>query len=352
MAHSAHRCTKVTLPARKWKWRMRGAAVWFTRCDTGWMKSGDDVDLILCSDMLSAADLRALLPARRRSVPIICYFHENQLTYPIPVEEDRDFQYGMTNVTSCLAADAVWFNSRFHLEDFLGAADRLLKMMPDFVPAEVVAELRRKAEVHTPPVLFDPVPRPPNRPDEPLVVLWCHRWEYDKNPEPFFDALLKLDEAGYPFRLVLLGEQFRTAPPIFADSWERLQRRVLHAGFVADRRAYAAILTKCDLVVSTAVQETFGIAAVEAMLAGCQPAFPRRLAYPELLPNQLHAACLFDRDEDLFEMLRRAIERGRLLSAGDVTDLQRSLSTRFGGPDSVRRIDDAMVKVHAAAQNA
>ena len=29
--HSRHDFTLMTLPARKWKWRMRGAAIWFAR---------------------------------------------------------------------------------------------------------------------------------------------------------------------------------------------------------------------------------------------------------------------------------------------------------------------------------
>ncbi len=105
---------------------MRGAAIWFAHQDDAWQSPGGGAapDVILCNDMLSVSDLRGLLEPRLRDVSIVCYLHENQLTYPIPVEQDRDFQYGMTNITSCLAADAVWFNSRFHLEDFLAAEDR------------------------------------------------------------------------------------------------------------------------------------------------------------------------------------------------------------------------------------
>ena len=115
IAHSGHHFTRMSLPARKWKWRMRGAAIYFARQ----LSDAEEYDVIFTSDMTAVADLRALLPGSLKAKPIVCYFHENQLTYPLPDESDRDYQYGFTNITSCLAADAVWFNSRYHLDSFV-----------------------------------------------------------------------------------------------------------------------------------------------------------------------------------------------------------------------------------------
>jgi len=344
---SRHRIELLTLPARKWKWRMRGAAIWFAREAGQWPDAANSrsIDVILCSDMLSVADLRALLPASMRHVPIVCYFHENQLTYPIPADQERDYQYGMTNITSCLAADAVWFNSRFHLEDFLAAADCLLRKMPDYVPAGVVQEIRSKAEVIPPPVLAPRVDRPAAHPERPATILWCHRWEYDKNPEPFFDALIRLAEAGSEFKLVLTGEQFRTAPPAFADAWPRLERHIMHAGYIPDRSAYLKLLAECDLVVSTAIQENFGIAIAEAILAGCRPLLPDRLAYPELIPSDLHSEFLYPSDADLYGRLETLLRGEETADKGHVRRLQVYVEEHFGAQSVVPRLDQALERV-------
>lgn len=341
---SRHRVTLVTLPARKWKWRMRGAAIWFARDAGNWERSGGNgpVDVILCSDMLSVADLRALLPPSLRSLPIACYFHENQLTYPIPDDQRRDFHYGMTNITSCLAADAVWFNSRFHLEDYAGAVHDLLGKMPDYVPADVVREIRNKAAVLPPPVPAPRVERPAGQPGRTPTILWCHRWERDKNPEPFFEVLLRLDEAGLQFNLVLAGEQFRIAPKVFVEAPERLRQHIVHAGYILDRAEYLAMLSNCDVVVSTAIQENFGIAVLEAILAGCQPLLPNRLVYPELIPTELHETCLYPSDEALLGHLRGVLEGTRLLTAGARIELQASVEARFGAKTGVLGLDDAL----------
>jgi glycosyltransferase involved in cell wall biosynthesis len=345
VAGSRHRCRLVSLPARKWKWRMRGAAVWFTRDGGDWLKTGNPCDLILGSDMVSVSDLRASLPLGLRDTPIVCYFHENQLTYPIPDEQDRDYHYGMTNITSCLAADAVWFNSRFHLGDFLAAASRLLDKMPDYVPRDITGEIRRKSSVLPPPVLVKPAKRAPAPADRTLTIVWSHRWEYDKNPEPFFRAMLQLDEAGYAFNLVLLGEQFRTAPAVFADSWERLQRHIVHAGYLDSRQAYLAMLSRCDVVVSTAIQENFGIAVIEAVLAGCQPLLPKRLAYPEIIPPEMHDACLYQDDSELLDRLRDLLNGRGVLDSSAMSGLQASLERRFGPQTTVSALDEAMARV-------
>ncbi|MGB2987422.1 MAG: DUF3524 domain-containing protein, partial [Phycisphaerae bacterium] len=280
-----------------------------------------------------------------RMVPIVCYFHENQLTYPIPESHERDFQYGMTNITSCLAADAVWFNSRFHMEDFLAAVAQLLGKMPDFVPKDVVREIRDRAAVVPPPVPADRTDRAATPQDHPLTILWCHRWEYDKNPEPFFDAVVRLDEAGYAFDLVLVGEQFRTAPPVFAAAWDRLHRHITHAGYIPDRADYLSMLSRCDVVASTAIQENCGIAVIEAILAGCQPLLPNRLAYPEVIPREFHKSCLYSSDAEFFERLRDLLEGRGTLDYDSQADIQASIEARFGSVSAVHRLDDALVDV-------
>jgi glycosyltransferase involved in cell wall biosynthesis len=334
-----HRVTLATLPARKWKWRMRGSAVWFACAQTGWQKG--DLDVIFCSEMLSVADLRAMLPSDLRHVPIVCYFHENQLTYPLSEDDRRDFQFGMTNITSCLAADAVWFNSRFHLKAFLSAADALLRQMPDFVPPEIVPKIRAKSAVHPPPVDVPQIRRSIPREDRPTRIAWPHRWEYDKNPEPLFDALIKLAGEGLDFELVLVGERFRSAPEAFDRFCGLLKSRIVDAGFIPDRRAYLQLLADCDIVVSSAIQENFGVAVVEAILAGCQPVLPNRLAYPEVIPETFHHMCLYGCDSDLWEHLSRVLSGPGRMPAELLKDLQAALRTKYDAPTVTAALDHA-----------
>ena len=61
---------------------------------------------------------------------------------------------------------------------------------------------------------------------------------------------------------------------------------VVHCGFEPDRAAYLRRLGECDVVVSTARHEFFGLAVAEALAAGCTPLLPDRLSYPELLGDR------------------------------------------------------------------
>ncbi len=345
--HSRHEFRLLTLPARKWKWRMRGAAIWFAQVLAEDRPRG--VDLILTNDMLSVADLRALLAGGWGEVPLVCYFHENQLTYPLAEHAQRDFQYGFTNITSCLAADAVWFNSRFHLEAFLAAAAGLLRRMPDYVPEGILDEIRGRASVRYPLVEMDQsltLQKRRRNAAEPLRILWNHRWEYDKNPEPFFEAVIRLDEAGHDFRLVIVGETFREAPAVFAGSWERLRAKLEQAGYVKSRSEYLASLAGCDVVVSTSVQENFGIAVLEAIAAGCQPLLPQRLSYPELIPERYHPICLYRSDEELPERLARLANDGQHECTGE---LRAAIVERFSAERSISAYDEAFEHVVEAA---
>ncbi len=122
-----------------------------------------------------------------------------------------------------------------------------------------------------------------------VVVAWPHRWEHDKGCE----ALLELAdrawsieiEGGPRLRWCLLGTQGPRIPEPMRELCRRHASRVVHVGHVADVMDYRATLRQCDWVLSTANHEFFGIAVAEALLEGCLPWLPRRLSYPELVPE-------------------------------------------------------------------
>lgn len=278
---SAHQWTLCHLPAHKWKWRMRHSALTFARQTARRIARGETFDAVFCSDMLPLAEFLGLAPPEVRQWPAVAYFHENQLTYPVRTDDPRDLHFGFSNMLTALAADAVWFNSAFHREEFLSALAELLARMPDNVPAGAVEAIDAKSEVLHPGIeTFGP--RPPRRPG-PLRILWAARWEHDKNPEDFFTAVDILAAGGAEFRLDVIGQQFGNAPDVFAHARKRHALRIDRWGYLDSRQAYRAALGEADVVVSTARHEFFGLSAVEAVAAGAYPLLPERLAYPEIL---------------------------------------------------------------------
>ena len=298
-AASRHRWTLLTLPARKWKWRMRGAAIHFAQ--EAAPLAGEPFDLVFASDFLSVADWKALAPAPIARLPVVTFFHENQLSYPLEPGQTRDYQYAFTNLTTCLASQAVWFNSEYHRESFLDAVGDLLRKMPDYVPEGLPDAIHAKSRVMH--LGIDLKPLLPGRRDRPrqppLTILWSHRWEWDKNPEAFFDVLFFLAEEGLEFRLAILGETFRKWPPVFEEAKRRLADHIIQFGYLPHREGYEEHVCQADIVVSTAVHEFFGLAMVEAVAAGCFPLLPNRLCYPEIVPPPWHSTFLYDDDREL-----------------------------------------------------
>jgi glycosyltransferase involved in cell wall biosynthesis len=296
--HSCHDIDLLTLPARFWKWRMRGAALHFIHA----IDSLNGYDGIIASGLLSLADFTALGGPHRP--PVLLYFHENQLTYPLAPGEQMDLQFGFTDITSALCADRILFNSRFHMNRFFDALPAFIGRMPEFRPRWAVDAIRRKADVLTPGCQFDPAPvAPPSLPDGPPIIVWNHRWEFDKNPDAFFSALSAIDEMGIDFRLVLLGENCQVKPKAFLAARSQFDTRILQYGYVESKTAYIDWLRQGLVAVSTADQENFGISMVEAMRHGCLPLMPRRLAYPEILPAEFHAAFLYRSQAELVAKL-------------------------------------------------
>lgn len=277
---SGHEWTILQLPPYKWKWRMRHSAVTFADQVRDLTERGQRWDRLWCSDMLNLAEFRGLAPRHVRDLPTVIYFHENQLTYPVRFESERDYQFAVTNVTSALAADAVWFNSGFHKDSFLNALDTFLRRMPDCQPTDASEKIRQKAIVCPPGVRRMPA-RGVRRPG-PLRILWAARWEHDKNPDDLFAALRILEARDVRFRISTVGEQFRQSPEVFSSARREFAEHIDRWGYQEDRTQYEATLGEADVFVSTARHEFFGLSAVEATLAGAYPLLPKRLAYPEV----------------------------------------------------------------------
>ncbi len=300
----------LSLPARKWKWRMRLAAPWFAEQLQG---MDGEYSSVLCSSFVDVAALKAFAPGWIHDTPVITYFHENQFAYPVQKEDERDFHFALTNYTTALASDKVLFNSLYNRETFLAGCRDIVGKAPDMPPDMEwdygLDRLRKKCVCLPPGIDFSEIDQAPKagagnaRP----VIVWNHRWEHDKNPEPFFESLFDLDCRSVDFGLVVMGQSFQDQPAVFARARQGLARRIMHFGTVSSRKEYAGWLRKSDVVVSTATHEFFGMAVLEAVRAGCRPLLPNRLSYPENYPEE------FLYDEGVFtERLIQSLEQGRL----------------------------------------
>ena len=357
--HSRHRIRLLTLPPRFWKWRMHGGAITLART---FLESAESPDLILSTDML---DLSLFLGSTRRQVGrsrVALYMHENQLTYPLPSDPqtgpmrrqkgERDLHYAFINLASMLVADRVFFNSRYHLESWFDALPSFLRGLPELKELETIPELRQKSRVL--PVGIDlkrldsdPAPSPSDKSAlrstslAPLI-LWNHRWEFDKDPEAFFTALLHLEKESLPFRLAVCGQSFSHQSTVFDEAQTRFSSHLIHFGFAPEQR-YRELLLEADITVSTARHEFFGIGILEAVYSGAFPILPARLSYPELLGDQTGGLCFYEDPSELVSRLRWAVswpaERARA-TAG-----LRKLAARFDWTELAPRYDAEMLKL-------
>ncbi|MBW2448880.1 MAG: DUF3524 domain-containing protein [Deltaproteobacteria bacterium] len=337
VSNSKYKIDLVTLPARFWKWRMRGAALYFFKK----IPSLKNYDGLITTDLMSLSDFKALCGPF--CPPSMVYFHENQLTYPLAPGESRDFQFGFTDITTSLAADLIVFNSQTHFDAFFSKLPVFLNMMPEYQPKWVVDEIRNKADVLYPGCHFPFMEKMPNalpQADLPPLIIWNHRWEFDKNPAGFFNALDKVLERGLHFRLALLGENFQVVPKEFIGAKERFKNQIVWYGYEASREKYRKWLMQGTIVVSTATQENFGISVVEAIRYGCIPLLPHRLSYPEIIPQVFHGDFLYKDQTELVKKLCFII-----LTHSQLTEKQQHLSgamERFEWKNVIGQYDEIL----------
>jgi glycosyltransferase involved in cell wall biosynthesis len=278
--------TQIALADRFFSWRVRGNSLTFAFEHRETLQQ--DFDLLIVTSMVDLSSLRGFVP-NLAFVPTLVYVHENQFDYPENINGENlsnRLNAQITSIYSLLCADKILFNSEYNRNTFFAGAEQLLKRLPDGVPKLLLDKCRKISTVLAVPIARPQKTQQPRSPvidnERAIEILWNHRWEYDKQPDVFFEALSLLKKQGYVFRLHVVGQSFRKSPECFQHAKREFSQEIHSWGF-QPRGDYFKILSRSDIVVSTAIHDFQGLSMLEAIAYGCFPVAPDRVAYPEYI---------------------------------------------------------------------
>ena len=327
MRYSRHRWTLLRLPPRRIERRLAAAAHWFSeQLSRHWFGRAD---VLFTSEAMNLADLLRMVPDLT-SKPSVVYFHDNQL----PAEGMRaESPLHLVNLTTANAATEIWFNSLYHLKTFLRKATSLVDKHPELSARNPLPELTGKAHLMPPPVDFtldhDVLQQEQLTRDARVLFVDTR----DADLRSLNKALHILERRNEKVTLVTIGPvvglETQGQRYTIAEQDEITQIRALHqAGVMFSTRSHAAA----------------DYHAVRALNAGCWPIFPDTGVYPELLPEALHHACLYETGSG--DRLATQIQNTWLTEppAGYEKDLARILS-RFNALEACHAIDERMEQI-------
>ena len=331
----------ISLPGRFWKWRMHGGAITLSK---KYDKLSFNPDLILTTDMLNLPVFQSLVQPK---CPIIIYFHENQFTYPwSPKDKDvelhRDKHYGFINYSSALSASHVYFNSKFHLDSFFIGLEDFLRQFPDYREIQNIDNIRNKSSVlnlgmDLKKFALHKIKKCSK--DLPLL-LWNHRWEYDKNPEAFFNAIFKLSNMGYKFELAILGQEFNNELSCFTNARESLKKHLIHFGYIKSFKEYARLLWKADILPVCSNHDFFGGSIMEAVYCDTIPLLPNRLTYPDLFKINENPNLFYENENQFINKLGIFIENFIEIRKQNLSEI----SKEYDWLNIVKKYDDEFEK--------
>ena len=310
--NSRHNIDLYTLKGKYWKWRMEAGVITLIQQ----INNKNSPDLIIASDMCNVALLKALLPENWRNIPILLYFHENQLVYPkSPKDTDalfkRENHYAFINYTSALCSNYCLFNSKFNMESFFKSLPIFLKAFPDHRNMYSLKSITEKSAVLPLGLDLKKLDEFKKGKAKKTRLLWNHRWESDKNPEAFVKLCLNLEAENLDFEVVIVGEEFKPGKEVFKVLYEKINNKIVHLGFAKNFKTYAELIHSCHILPVCSNQDFFGISIAEAIYCDVHACLPKRLSYPELFSNH---AVLYETDDELFELCRDFILNPRTIT--------------------------------------
>ena len=318
--YSRHSIQLFSLPGRFWKWRMEASAI---ELANQLNDSTESYDILLCSDMMDLSLFKSLLHSEHSGTPIIYYLHENQLNYPRS-SMDREYErseahYGFINYKSCLVADYCAFNSQWHLSHFIGALESLFVKLPDYQPFDSISSIQNKSAILPIPMPIselESIEKDPTLQSDIPVLLWNHRWEYDKQPEVFIELCDKLSESHKSFKINFLGQHHKSSTQAIDNFKSRHADRILHFGYVHNYVKYVQIMKASHILPVTAIHDFFGISVMEAIACDVIPVLPRGMVYEDHY-KQLPESCFHSDFQSLYDNTVLHMEAIKKASSSD-----------------------------------
>lgn len=293
-SRSRHEITTLTKNGVFWKWKFLESSI------ANNLEVDHDFDIIIGSNMLNLATWAGINRKRIGKAKLALYFHENQLTYPENEKQDSNNAFfGFKNLTSCFAADHVIFNSEFHMKSLLNAGKRLSKKLPSSIPTNYFESLEQNSSVLGIGIDITRLNSYKKRQENEIpVILWNHRWEFDKNPELFLNTLIELKNENVAFKLIMLGSAPKKLLPIFSKAQEVLKDNIIQWGRVSSFDEYAKYLWMADILPVTSNHDFFGISVLEATACHTLPLLPKRCAYPDHFDVNQYSDLYYETDEE------------------------------------------------------
>jgi hypothetical protein len=321
---SRHRWTLLKLPPRRMERRLAAAANWFAE-QLGRHYSGP-LDVLFTSEAMNLANLYRLVP-ELASRPSVVYFHENNLPAPNAVQGGP---HELVNLNTATAASEIWFNSTYHLKTFLTRGAALVARHPELTMRNPMQAITAKSHLVPPPLDLGFVSEVKAALGEPA-----------RQPQTIFvetrDADVKLlnwalemvHSSGRKFRLVTVGPV-----KLLSNQWDRTTIREI------DDPAQVFGMMQSSILVSVKTKATSDYLCVRGMLAGCRPVVPDDGVYPELIPDTLHAQCLYRNDPgELAVKIAEALDAGGWTSSPP--DWRKTFSA-FEAISACRTIDERL----------
>lgn len=321
---SRHRWTLLKLPGRRLERRLVAAAHWFSEQLS--RHAVGRFDLLFSSEALNLADLYRLQPQLARK-PAVVYFHDNQI--PDLAETKEAAVTDFANLNTAAAATEIWFNSKYHVREFLAGVSALVQANEELAAQNPIPALTGKIHYMPPPVEMG-VPETIEPSGQSLFIE-----TRGANFNLLNAALDILRQQGDDIELLVVGPD-RELPGEFR------RQLISETDFAAQFRA----LLGATAFVSARIAVPFDEHAVRALRLGRRAVLPRTGVYPELLSKEMRGFCLYDvNSESLANRLQEALYLP--LESGGAGDLQKILH-QFDPIAACKAMDDRLSEIASA----